>query len=146
LRIMGLDLGQKRIGVALSDPLLLTATGHSVIPRRGLEKDIHTICDLVKEYDVGEIVVGLPVRTTGEEGPEAEKARGFAQRLQKRCPQSQIVFFDERFTTVVAERVLIEGNVRRKQRRQVVDKLAAAVVLQNYLDYRSRKEELSEGE
>ncbi|HHV45044.1 MAG TPA: Holliday junction resolvase RuvX [Firmicutes bacterium] len=144
MRIMGLDLGQKRIGVALSDPMLLTATAHTVIPRRGLAEDIHRICALVEEYDVGEIVVGLPVRTTGEEGPEAALARGFAERLAEQCSQVKVSFFDERFTTVIAERVLIEGNVRRKKRREVIDQLAAAVMLQNYLDYRKKGRESSE--
>lgn len=131
-RILGLDPGDVRIGVALSDPLGIIAQPYAVLDRRtaSVMSEIEAIC---AEYDVATVVVGLPVSLSGEEGPAAAKARDFGSQVE-RATGCEIVYFDERFTTVQAEAALIEGNVRRRKRRESVDKVAAAVMLQGYLD------------
>lgn len=133
MRIMGLDVGNKRIGVALSDPLKLTAQGHCVIERRSLDTDMNRITAICREYQVGIIVVGLPLNMNGTEGPKALEVRTFARKLQN-CSGLPVEFYDERLTTKSAERLLINADVSRKKRKQVIDKLAAVNILQYYLD------------
>lgn len=133
-RVIGLDPGERRIGVALSDTLGIIAQPHVVLDRRAGDA-IAAIKELCAEYEIRIVVVGLPRSLSGEEGPAAAKARelGAAVREATGC---EIEFVDERFTTVQAEAALLEGGVRRRQRREKIDMVAAAVMLQGYLDAR----------
>jgi len=130
---MGLDVGNKTIGVALSDVMGLTAQGLEVIKRKSLSGDLKRLGEIIKEYDVGKVVVGLPKNMNGSIGPQAETVLEFIQHLKKsfNIPIEQ---WDERLTTLAAERVLIDANVSRQKRRKVVDKMAAVFILQGYLD------------
>ena len=131
-RILGLDPGERRIGVALSDPTGTIASPHSVIDRRAIDPvvAIRTLCD---EEGVERIIVGLPTGLSGFEGPSAKAARAFGSLIADGIGLP-VEYQDERFTTVTAESALLEGGVRRDKRRDVRDKVAAAVILQAYLD------------
>lgn len=131
-RIMALDVGEKRIGVALSDPLGLTAQGLEVYQRSGLPQDLAYLTALFQKHQCSGLLIGLPRHMNGEIGPEAEKVMAFGTRLGQACGVKP-VFWDERLTTVQAERALLEGNVRRRRRRQVIDQLAAVLLLESYL-------------
>ena len=133
-RIMALDVGDKRIGVALSDPLGLTAQGLEVYQRTTTAKDLAYLTALFKEHDASGLLIGVPRHMNGEIGPEAEKIMAFGQRLGDNCGVEPI-FWDERLTTVQAERALLEANVRRSRRRQVIDQVAAVLILENYLRF-----------
>lgn len=138
MRILGLDVGEKRIGVAISDPLGWTAQGLTTIQRSNSElEDIETVLEIVKKYQVTSIVVGLPRNMNGTYGPQTEYIKNFAEKLAQKT-QVKIDFWDERLTTVAAERALLEADLSRKRRKKVVDKVAAVVILQNYLDCKSR--------
>lgn len=138
MRILGLDLGDKRIGVALSDPMGWTAQGLEVIHSTGGAKsDIKKIKEIAQKYEVEKVVVGLPLNMDGSPGPRAEKARAFAGRLAG-VLGLPVETWDERLTTAEAERLLIEADMKRSKRRQVIDKMAAVLILQNYLDAASR--------
>lgn len=130
--MLGLDPGERRIGVALSDPLGIIAQPHTVLDRR-TEDALGKIKALCEQYEVAKVVVGLPVSLSGGEGMAAEKARDLGAQVEE-STGCEIVFFDERFTTVQAEAALLEGGVRRRKRRETVDKIAAAMMLQGYLD------------
>ena len=132
MRILGLDHGERRIGVAVSDSTGTIATPHSVIDRR--HADVASVLrSLVDEYGVELVVVGLPVHLSGEEGSAAKAARAFADSVAA-ATGLPVELQDERFTTVTAEEALLEGGVRRRERREIRDKVAAAVMLQGYLD------------
>lgn len=133
MRVLALDLGDRRIGVAVSDELGVTAQGVTTIHRRSMEKDLATIVELVATWRGESIVVGLPLTLEGTEGPRAASVRGFMRRLS-RVVTVPIHAWDERFSTVTAERVLIEADLSRARRKEVVDKTAAVVILQSYLD------------
>lgn len=133
-RIMGLDIGKVRIGVAISDPLGTFAQGIAVLDANS--KWIETVRDLAAEKGVGTIVVGMPVRTNGSRGPEAEWVDSVMERLSSALVGIEIVSWDERFTTTVALQALIEGDVSRKGRKHLVDKIAASIMLQGFLDNR----------
>lgn len=135
MRILGLDVGDKTIGVAMSDPLGITAQGIEVIRRESLKKDLDRLKQIIDEHKVDKIVVGMPRRTDGSYGPEAEKVSAFADKLRAKLKLS-VDFWDERFSTVAAERVLLEGDMSRQKRRQVIDKIAATIILQSYLEHR----------
>lgn len=136
MRIMALDFGDKRIGVALSDPLLFGANGLETYTRRTLEEDLAHIAALVKEHGVELIVLGWPRNMNGTEGPRCEATAAFGQALQGAVPCDMDIF-DERLTTVAAERILLEADMSREKRRKVIDKMAAVVFLQGYLDARA---------
>lgn len=131
-RILGLDPGERRVGVALSDPTGTIASPHSVIDRRSVElaDAVRMLCE---ENDVQRIVIGLPTGLSGTEGPSAKAARAMGDAVADATGLS-VEYQDERFTTVTAEAALLEGGVRRSKRRDVRDKVAAAVILQTYLD------------
>ena len=135
MRCLGLDVGDRHIGVALSDETATLASGLPNIERRGPRQDVKAVAALVRQHDVKEVVVGLPRRLDGTVGPQAEKVLAFMESLRPtvRVP---LVPWDERFTSVVANQALIEGNVSRKGRKALVDKVSAILILQNYLDYR----------
>jgi putative Holliday junction resolvase len=132
-RTLALDVGHKRIGVALSDPLNITAQGLTTLSRRTIEEDLEAIRLLVEHHEVEAVVVGLPVRTDGSMGPEAAAVQQFIDELASAvgCPVHP---WDERFTTAQAERALLEGRVRRAKRKELRDQVAATLLLQNYLD------------
>lgn len=135
-RIMGLDYGSKTMGVAISDPLKITAQGIETIPRKEenkLRKTLARIEELVKEYDVEQIVLGFPKNMNNTIGERAEKSLELKEMLERRTGLP-VIMWDERLTTVEAERTLIESNVRRENRKKYIDKIAAVFILQNYLD------------
>lgn len=132
MRTLGLDVGDRTVGVAVSDELGIAAHPVTVIRRTSLEADLKQLCQLVDEYEVSEIVVGLPISLRGGEGPQAEKVRAFTDSL-KEVVSVPIVFWDERLTTAEAERMLIAADASRARRKKVIDKLAAALILDSYL-------------
>ncbi len=142
MRILGLDAGKKRIGVAVSDTLGITAQPLTYIERTTRKKDIEEIRKLVIEHGVDTIVIGLPIRMDGSHGKEATEVEEFAKSLEKRLSIT-VVRWDERFSTSAVTRTLIEGDVRREKRRTLVDKLSAAYILQGYLDSRRQEHPLS---
>lgn len=133
MRLVGLDVGDRTIGVAVSDPMGWTAQGVTVIQRTSRKKDLSALGALIDEYKAEKFVVGLPRRTDGSYGPEAEKIYTFGSELEREFGLP-VEYWDERFSTVAAERVLLEGDVSRAKRRLVIDKVAATVILQAYLD------------
>lgn len=133
LRIMGLDMGSKTIGVAVSDELGLTAQGTKTIRRESIEKDLEAIADLVRRFNVTRIVVGLPINMSGTLGVEAKKVLDFVEDMRNALSLS-ITTWDERLSTVQARRVLVEAGLSRKKRKKVIDKTAATLILQSFLD------------
>jgi len=129
-RIMGVDIGEKRIGIAVSDPLGITAQGLETYTRKG--NDAEYIAQRAREVGASLIVAGLPLNMNGSEGPSAKMVREFMGEVSSLG--LPVEFIDERLTTVSAERILIEADVSRKKRRQVVDKIAAVYILRTYLD------------
>lgn len=143
---MGLDYGTKTVGVAISDALLLTAQGIETIERKEenkLRRTCARIEELIREYDVDRIVLGLPKHMNNDIGERAEKSIEFGEMLKKRTGL-EVIMWDERMTTVSAERVLIESDVRRENRKKYVDKIAAVFILQGYLDALSIQKEMNE--
>lgn len=136
-RFIGLDIGKVRIGVALSDPLGTFAQGIAVLDASGNWMDL--LEDLVLASDVGTIVVGLPVRTDGSSGPEAEWINSLIEKLKEKFEGIEIVAWDERYTTTIAIQSLLDGDVSRRKRKQVVDKIAASVMLNGFLENRRIK-------
>lgn len=132
MRIIALDYGDATIGVAVSDDLGITAQGVGVIRRVGIRKDINKVLEHVKEYGASEIVVGLPRSMDGSMGTRAEKTVEFAEKLMA-STDVPVKYYDERLSTAMAERMLVEADVSRKKRKQVIDMIAAQVILQGYL-------------
>lgn len=133
MRIGGLDVGDKTIGVALSDEMGWTAQGLEVIRRKSLEQDLARLAEIVRQYRVERWVVGMPRNMNGTYGPRAELTREFMAKLTEHGGLP-VEAYDERLTTMAAERILLEADVSRSKRKQVIDKMAAAVILQGYLD------------
>lgn len=136
MRIMGLDYGSKTVGVAISDPLGITAQGIETITRKDenkLRKSCARIEALIEEYQVEKIVIGLPKHMNNDIGIRAEKSMEFAEMLKRRTGL-EVQMWDERLTTMEAERTLIESNIRREDRKKYIDKIAAVFILQGYLD------------
>ena len=133
MRIMGLDLGEKRIGIAFSDPMGWTAQGHSILQRKGLKKDLSYLQELCQEFQVEKIVLGLPLNMNGTMGPKALETQEFARALQE-VLKIPVDFWDERLSSKSAERVLLEADLSRKRRKELIDKIAAVHILQAYLD------------
>jgi len=133
-RILAVDLGRARIGLALSDPLGLTAQPLPTLAAGGARANLRAVAEQVARHDARTVVIGLPLLLSGEEGAAARAAREFAERLQRRLPGIDVRLWDERLTTVHAERTMIAGKTRRRQRREKVDALAAVLILQSYLD------------
>ncbi|WP_330375457.1 Holliday junction resolvase RuvX [Inediibacterium massiliense] len=133
MRTMGLDVGDKTIGVAVSDIMGMIAQGVETIRRVGKKADYKRLEEIMKEKDVTKIVVGLPKNMNGTIGPQGEKVLSFVEGLKNRF-KVEIILWDERLTTVAAERTLIEGDVRRENRKKVIDMVAATYILQGYLD------------
>jgi putative Holliday junction resolvase len=138
VRIGGLDVGQKTIGVALSDPLGWTAQALEVIQRKGWTNDFARLGAIAKEHQVERWVVGMPRNMNGSYGPQSEMVREFIVQLEANLGLP-VTEWDERLSTMAAQRTLVEADVSRTKRRGVIDKLAAAVILQGYLDASTRK-------
>lgn len=138
-RIMALDVGSKTIGVAVSDPLGWTGQGVGVIRRKSREHDLAEVGRLVREWDVSELVVGLPLSLDGRHGPQAKLVEGFARQLAD-ATGLPVHLHDERLTTREAERLLVGADLSRRRRRQVIDKTAAVLILQSYLDARRARQ------
>ena len=137
MRILGLDVGSKTIGVAISDPLGWTAQGIDTIRRKNKEQDIELVHKICKDYGVETIVIGLPKNMNGTIGESGERVLALAELIKEKT-NLPIEMWDERLTTVAAERSLIEGDVSRKKRKKVIDMLAAVIILQGYLDSKSK--------
>ena len=139
MRKIGLDVGDKTVGIAVSDPLGFTAQGIMTLERVGIRKDTTKILEMVKEYQCDTIVIGLPKKLDGTDSIQTEKVYEFKNMLENKMRTTgikdvSIVWQDERLTTVMAERVLIEADVSRAKRKKVIDKQAAVIILQSYLD------------
>ena len=136
MRIMGLDYGSKTVGVAISDPLLITAQGIEIIRRKDenkLRQTLARIEELIVEYEVSEIVLGLPKNMNDTMGDRAELSLEFKDKLERRTGLS-VTMWDERLTTVAADKTMMEAGIRREHRKEYVDKIAAVLILQGYLD------------
>ena len=141
MRIMGLDFGSKTVGVAISDPLFLTAQGIEIVRRKApgkLRQTLARINELKEEYEAGKIVLGFPKNMNNTEGERCEKTLEFKEMLEKRTGL-EVVLWDERLTTVEADRTMMQVGIRRENRKEYVDELAAIFILQGYLDYQSRQ-------
>ena len=138
MRSMGLDVGEVRIGIALSDQTGLIAQGHATLERSGWDCDLADLAEMAETHGVERFVVGNPLNLDGSSGRQAERTRDFADRL-KEATGLPVVLWDERFTSLSAEKTLIEAGVRRKKRRGAIDRMAAAIMLQSYLDSRNRR-------
>ena len=137
MRILGLDIGSKTIGVAVSDELCLIAQGVTTLKRKGLDHDIKEILKLIEEKEISKIVVGLPKNMNNTLGPSAEMVFGFIEKLNENSAVP-VITWDERLSTVAAEKVLLEADMSRAKRKRVVDKVAALLILQGYLDSQAR--------
>lgn len=133
MRILGLDIGDRTIGIAICDPLGLTAQGITTIKRKSVVLDIEEISKICGQYNVESIVSGLPKNMNGTIGPQGEKVERFCEHL-KETIGLPIKMWDERLTTVAANRVMLEGDLSRAKRKKIVDKIAATFILQGYLD------------
>jgi putative Holliday junction resolvase len=144
VRYLGLDVGDVRIGVALSDETATLASGLLTLERVGPRKDVRAVAAIVREREVGEVVVGMPWRLDGTMGPQGEKVTAFVESL-RRAVEVPVVTWDERFTTVAADELLAEAGVRRRDRKARIDRAAAVLILQGYLDAR-RSDSATRGE
>lgn len=143
VKIMGLDYGSKTVGVAISDSLLLTAQGVEIVRRKEenkLRKTLARIEELIVENEVTEIVLGLPKNMDDSEGFRVEATKEFKEKLERRTGLP-VIFWDERLTTVAADDIMMELGIRRENRKEYVDMIAAMLILQEYLDYRKNKAE-----
>ena len=138
-RILCLDVGDKRVGIAVSDPLGMTAQSLTTIERRHFKTDCAEILKRAQEYEAQKIVIGLPLNSKGEEGPQAKKVRFFGEGLVKFLKEKEafiaVLYWDESLTSKEAEEILLQADLSRGKRRKVIDKLAASLILQSYLDH-----------
>ena len=144
MRKIGLDVGDRTIGIAVSDPLGITAQGITTLERVGIRKDAGKVLDMVKEYGCDTIVIGLPLSMSGEDSEQTQKVRDFRTMLENKMRSTamkgiEVVWQDERLTTVQAERVMIEADLSRTRRKQIIDRQAAVIILQTWLDGQSAK-------
>jgi len=132
-RILGIDVGDKRIGVAVTDPLQITAQGVMTVKRKTRDDDLDAFRQLIEKYEIKRIVAGLPVNMDGSESAQTRKTVNFCQFIKKRL-DVEIIYMDERLTSSWSEKILIEGNVSRQNRKEYIDMLAAQMILQSYMD------------
>ena len=132
-RILGLDVGTKRIGVAISDPLGFSAQPLTTIIRESKKKDMAAIEAILLEYDIKKVIVGMPKNMNGTVGPSGEMAMQVGEKIRNKF-KIELIYIDERLSSVSAERILIEADVRREDRKNMIDKVAASYILQTYLD------------
>lgn len=133
-RYLSLDIGDRTIGIAVSDLLGLTAQGVETIRRTSLEKDIARLGELMDLYETKTLISGHPKNMNGTEGPRCEATKAFVEAVKKEYPEVEVTFWDERLSTVGAERSLLEADLSRKKRKKIIDKMAAVFILQGYLD------------
>lgn len=138
MRAMGLDVGTKTVGVAVADELGFTAQGLTTVRRTNLKADLERLRGIANERCVDRVVIGLPLNMNGSEGPRAESTRKFGAALEK-VLLLPLIYWDERLTTVAAERVLLEADLSRERRREVIDQVAASLILQGWLDAQARE-------
>ena len=147
-RILGLDYGTKTVGVAVSDPLGIIATGVTTIERVGIRKDTGKVIDYIREYDCSRVVMGMPLNLDDSDSVQTEKVREFRRMLENKLKSSgplskvTIEWQDERYSTAEAEEVLIEANMSREDRKKIIDRQAAIVILQRYLDRMPAEEKI----
>ena len=142
MRSLALDVGDKTIGIAASDPLGLTAQGVKTIRRTSIKNDLKELGEIISEFDAKILVIGLPKNMNGTEGERCEIVRDFAEKIKNHFPNLKQIFWDERLSTVAAEKFLIgAADVSRKKRKKVIDKMAAVYILQGFLDSKVGKEE-----
>lgn len=132
-RYMGLDVGTKTVGVALSDPMFIIASSYKTIKRTNIESDLDELEKIIKNESVSKIIVGMPYNMNKTKGPQAHRVMSFVDLLKKRV-DNEIIYVDERMTTISANRVLMETKVRRENRKEHIDKIAATYILQSFLD------------
>ncbi|MBU4541183.1 Holliday junction resolvase RuvX [uncultured Acetobacterium sp.] len=132
-RILGIDVGDKRIGVAVTDPLQITAQGVMTLKRKTRDDDLEAFRELIAKYEIKKVVAGLPLNMDGSESAQTRKTVNFCQFIKKRL-NIEIIYIDERLTSSWSEKVLIEGNVSRENRKDYIDMLAAQIILQSYMD------------
>ena len=132
-RILGIDVGDKRIGVAVTDPLQITAQGVMTLKRKTRDDGLEAFRDLIAKYEIKKVVAGLPLNMDGSESAQTRKTVNFCQFIKKRL-DVEIIYIDERLTSSWSEKVLIEGNVSRENRKDYIDMLAAQIILQSYMD------------
>ncbi|PKM59243.1 RuvX/YqgF family protein [Acetobacterium sp.] len=132
-RILGIDVGDKRIGVAVTDPLQITAQGVMTLKRKTRDDDLEAFRELIAKYEIKKVVAGLPLNMNGSESAQTRKTVNFCQFIKKRL-DIEIIYIDERLTSSWSEKVLIEGNVSRENRKDYIDMLAAQIILQSYMD------------
>ena len=148
MRILGLDVGDRTVGVAVSDPLGIIATGVTTIERVGIRKDTGKVIDYIREYDCSKVVMGLPLNLDDSDSVQTEKVREFRRMLENKLKRSgplskvTIEWQDERYSTAEAEEVLIEANMSREDRKKIIDRQAAIVILQRYLDRMPAEEKI----
>ncbi|MFD2116424.1 Holliday junction resolvase RuvX [Paenibacillus yanchengensis] len=138
MRVLGIDYGDRNIGIAVSDAFKWTAQGLEVVTKRRDEGELERIAQLIHEHEVSEIIVGLPKNMNGTIGPRGEISIAFAKQLEDKFG-IPVHLWDERLTTVAAEKLLIDADVSRKKRKAVIDKMAATIILQNYLDFNMKR-------
>ena len=134
MRIMSLDIGDRTVGIAVSDELLFTAQGVETIRRKSYKHDLARIRELSKQYETKKFVVGLPKNMNGTVGERCDIVKNFTDKILEDIPDAEIIFWDERLSTVAADRYLLEADVSRAKRKKVIDKMAAVFILQGYLD------------
>jgi len=132
-RIAALDVGDKRVGIAVGDALGITAQPLVVVERKSTKRDVEKICEALSSYKISRVVVGLPLELDAGEGRQAKRVRAFGDAMEQGSGL-EVVYQDERFTSAQSERLLVESGMSRKRRRGVIDKMAAALILQAYLD------------
>jgi putative Holliday junction resolvase len=141
VKIVALDIGTVRIGVAASDIMEIIASAYTVYKRKNFNSDIKAIADIINNLQAGQVVIGLPLKMDGSEGQSVEMAKSFGEELSK-VIEVPIVYQDERLSTVSAQKILIESGMRREKRKDKVDSLAATFILQTYLDKRSNMKDI----
>jgi putative Holliday junction resolvase len=134
MRILGLDFGTKTIGIAVSDELGMLGHGVGTIRRRSLTQDLAELRERVKQYNVQKIIIGLPLNMDGSAGESARRVLAFAEQVKKECGLP-VETWDERLSTVEAQRIMLDAQLSRKKRKKIIDTVAAAVILQDYLDH-----------
>lgn len=139
MRKMSLDVGTRTIGIAVSDLMGMIANGVETVRRTSEEKDYERIAQLIKEHEVDTLVVGYPKNMNGTIGERAQACEAMAHKLEDMFPEVKVVLWDERLSTVAAEKVLVDADMRRNKRKKIIDMMAAVVILQNYLDSKAFK-------
>lgn len=141
MRILAMDVGDRRVGMAISDPMGWTAQGIETLERKNNKQDMEQIAKLIKRYNPEKIVIGLPKNMNGSIGPQGQKVKEFAELLKSEVYKGEIIFWDERLTSVMANRLMIDADVSRAKRKKKVDKMAAVFILQSYLDFINNQKE-----